>query len=72
MREELYFGPEGLITGVDNDDSRCVRTSYIPMRHCRIIWERLINGSAFVTCSPLYVITRQQAAFILANWETEL
>lgn len=41
---------------------------YIPVKHVDIIYWNLIEGKDFVDASPVYPLTREQAAFILANY----
>lgn len=62
----MHFEPIGLV--VDKDD---MHTFYIPMNQCRIIYKNMKAGVKWPQCSPVYDITREQAAFILNNFEEE-
>jgi hypothetical protein len=63
----MYFGTTGdLCCGEDG-----FHRFSIPAKHVEIAYWNLIDGKDWETCSPVYHLTREQAAFILANYRPE-
>lgn len=56
-----------LWTDTNADCRGRVMTSYIPARHVHIIRMNLLKGKRWNLASPLYEITREQAAFIFTH-----
>lgn len=66
-RETMYFDKNtgDLICWEDNGTPP--RRGYIPAKQVGIIAKNLKEGKSYIEASPLYPITREQAAFILAE-----
>lgn len=57
-----------LITGVARLDNAWL---FIPARHVSIIYARLKKGLSPTLASPVYPINREQAAYILNNYQED-
>lgn len=62
----MYFDTDGLVMRQDQDSK-----SYIPMEHCRIIYDNLCKGMFYKYASPVYDISREQAAYILTHFSSD-
>lgn len=69
----MHFDPKtnDLILSQTPGDSVVYTMNYLPAKHVKIAYWNLIDGKSWETCSPLYPITRETAAFILANYQPD-
>jgi len=68
FNDTMFFDDDGRLMVYEDKTEHYHRMGTIPAKHVYIIWCNLKMNKPFNQLSPMYPVTREQVAFIFANY----